>query len=176
VLLPITPVAPPPGDLIDPAWVIVDTDTGEQWSPTGFPFGIWASIAPNPDTHNLVWGIPIEMSIEFSRYVPKQEGQGRARPILGGRSQLKTFSITYSNTGAFDIISTITNDEYTSTHSNTGQLTDDPFGPPFPTHGTFRADVGGSAAETTIRFVSSDALPVEISSARYELIFYRRGN
>jgi hypothetical protein len=176
VLLPITPVAPPPGDLIDPAWVIMDTDTGEQWSPTGFPFGIWASIAPNPDTHNLVWGIPIEMSIEFSRYVPKQEGQGRARPILGGRSQLKTFSITYSNTGAFDIISTITNDEYTSTHSNTGQLTDDPFGPPFPTHGTFRADVGGSAAETTIRFVSSDALPVEISSARYELIFYRRGN
>jgi hypothetical protein len=96
--------------------------------------------------------------------------------MLGGRAQLKTMSTTYNNTGDFTVHVDIGGevDAYTQSETSIAEAT--PFGPNSPTAGTMIVDVGGKSTETEIRITSDDHLPTEISSLRYEVLYYRRGS
>ena len=167
---------PPTAFITSTSWTLSDINTGETFTNLG-------SVAVprfkgDPTNRNLIWGIPYEMSVELSPFVLKKTSglSNRVTPYVGGRSQLKTFRLNYHNSGPFTIYTDIGGEVEATTHEHSNLFVGGPLEVPPPADGQFLTDVGGNATETNIKIRSDSQLPVELSSANMEVVYYRRGS
>lgn len=163
------------GVVVSLNWLLADLNTGELFLNEGFTV---PKFKGDPSGRALVWGLPYEMSVELSPFVLKKSSSftSRITPYVGGRSQLKTFRVNYHNSGPFTIYTDIGGEVEATTHTHSNMSIGGALEVPPPADGEFLTDVGGNATETTIKIKSDSQLPVELSSANMEVVFYRRGS
>ena len=151
---------------------------GQIISTTNATDGSTSTITATGDYRNskFIIGEPYEMHYRFSNQrITEAAGQSSAE-ILSGRLQMKYFYIKFEDTGFFKVEVT---PEFrdTSTHTFTGQLigtSSSTIGSINLQTGTFKVPVMSEATKVSIDIRNDTFLPVQLSSAEYEAMYYLR--
>ena len=151
---------------------------GQIVSTTNTTDGSTSTITATGDYRNskFIIGEPYEMHYRFSNQrITEAAGQSSAE-IISGRLQMKYFYIKFEDTGFFKVEVT---PEFrdTSTHTFTGQLigtSSSTIGSINLQTGTFKVPVMSEATKVNIDIKNDTFLPVQLSSAEYEAMYYLR--
>ena len=151
---------------------------GQIISTTNATDGSTSTITATGDYRNskFIIGEPYEMHYRFSNQrITEAAGQSSAE-IISGRLQMKYFYIKFEDTGFFKVEVT---PEFrdTSTHTFTGRLigtSSSTIGSIDLQTGTFKVPVMSEATKVNIDIKNDTFLPVQLSSAEYEAMYYLR--
>ena len=151
---------------------------GQIVSTTNTTDGSTYTITATGDYRNskFIIGEPYEMHYRFSNQrITEAAGQSSAE-IISGRLQMKYFYIKFEDTGFFKVEVT---PEFrdTSTHTFTGRLigtSSSTIGSINLQTGTFKVPVMSEATKVNIDIKNDTFLPVQLSSAEYEAMYYLR--
>ena len=151
---------------------------GQIVSTTNTTDGSTSTITATGDYRNskFIIGEPYEMHYRFSNQrITEAAGQSSAE-IISGRLQMKYFYIKFEDTGFFKVEVT---PEFrdTSTHTFTGRLigtSSSTIGSIDLQTGTFKVPVMSEATKVNIDIKNDTFLPVQLSSAEYEAMYYLR--
>ena len=151
---------------------------GQIVSTTHTTDGSTSTITATGDYRNskFIIGEPYEMHYRFSNQrITEAAGQSSAE-IISGRLQMKYFYIKFEDTGFFKVEVT---PEFrdTSTHTFTGRLigtSSSTIGSIDLQTGTFKVPVMSEATKVNIDIKNDTFLPVQLSSAEYEAMYYLR--
>ena len=126
---------------------------------------------------SYVWGNRIEAKVKLSPFVVKAgQSASSTKPVLGGRTQLKTLTLFCKQTGDFEVLTDIGGEVAATKHENSNMTVGGSLEVQAPRDLEFTTDIGGRNTETDITIQATSTQPMTISSLRYEVLFFRRGS
>lgn len=117
----------------------------------------------------LFIGKKYNQEINFSRFVIKTTDRTTraVKPYTSGRTQIRTFTLRFSQSGPFTIYVDNGGTPYTYNYYDPWVL-NDPLGPGIGDESEFKIDVGGRNTETSLRVVNDSPFISNFIGARYE--------